>query len=61
MDSFNTDPILEDDFFHTEQYMECIQIKSPERVDGDTGSKPEQAKLTNTANVSMFKIYIQTP
>ena len=41
--------------------MECIQIKSLERVDGDTDFKPEQEKLKNTANVSMFNIYIQTP
>ena len=32
MGAFNTDPVLEDDLFHTEQYMECIQIKSLERV-----------------------------
>ena len=61
MDTLNTDPVLEDDFFHTEQYTECIQIKSLEKVDGDTAFKPEQEKLTNTANVSMFNIYIQTP
>ena len=61
MDTLNTDPVLEDDLFHTEQYMECIQIKSLERVDGDTDFKPEQEKLTNTANVSMYNIYIQTP
>ena len=61
MDTFNTDPVLEDDLFHTEQYMECIQIKSLERVDGDTDFKPEAEKLTNTANLSMYNIYIQTP
>ena len=42
MDTLNTDPVLEYDLFHTEQYMECIQIKSLERVDGDTDFKPEQ-------------------
>ena len=41
--------------------MECIQIKSLEKVDGDTDFKPEQEKLTNTANLSMYNIYIQTP
>ena len=61
LDTLNTDPALEDDLYHTEQYMECIQIKSLERVDGDTDFKPEQEKLTNTANVRMFNIYIQTP
>ena len=61
MDTFNTDPGLEDDLYHTEQYMECIQIKSLEKVDGDTDFKPEQEKVKNPANVSMFNIYIQTP
>ena len=61
MDTLNTDPVLEDDLYHTAQYMECIKIKSLERVDGDTDFKPEQEKLTNTANLSMYNIYIQTP
>ena len=60
MDTFNTDPALEDDLYHIKQYVQCIQIKSLEKVDGDTDFKPEQEKLTNTANVSMFNIYIQT-
>ena len=59
MDTLKTDPVLEDDLYHTAQYMECIQIKSLERVDGDTDFKPEQ--LTNTANRGMHNIYIQTP
>ena len=60
MDPLNTDPVLEDDLYHTAQYMECIQINL-ERVDGDTDFKPEQEKLTNAANLSMYNIYIQTP
>ena len=54
MDTFNTDPVLEDDFYHIKQYIECIQIQCLEKVDGDTDFKPEQEKLTNTATVSMF-------
>ena len=42
MGTLNTDPVLEDDLYHTAQYMECIQIKSLEKVDGDTDFKPEQ-------------------
>ena len=58
MDAFNTDPVLEDDLYHTEEYMECVQLKSIERADGDTGFKPEQEKLANCAHVSMFNIYL---
>ena len=41
--------------------MKRIRIKSLDQVDGDTDFIPEQEKLTNTANVSMHSIYIQTP
>ena len=59
VDTFNTDPVLAGDLFHTEQYVECNHIESLEKVDGDTDFKPEQEKLTDTINVSMFNIYIQ--
>ena len=35
MDTLNKGAALEDDLFHTEQYMGCIENKSLERVDGD--------------------------
>ena len=41
MDTLNTEPVLEDDLYHIKQYIECIQIKSLERVDSDTDFKPE--------------------
>ena len=61
MGTLNTDPILEDDLYHIKQYIECIQIKGLEKVDGDTDFKSEQEKLANTANLSLLNIYIQTP
>ena len=42
-------------------YIYCIKLLSVERVDDDVNFDPKNEKLTNTANLSMYNIYIQTP
>ena len=46
--------------FHKD-YIDCIKLLSVERVDDDVNFDPKNEKLTNTANLSMYNIYIQTP
>ena len=46
--------------FH-KSYIDCIKLLSVERVDEETDFAPEKEKLKNTANLSMYNIYIQTP
>ena len=57
MDTFNKDPVVEDDLYHIKQYVECIQMKGLEKVEGGTDFKPEQEKPTNTANLSITSIF----
>ena len=61
---FNTlqkDPEARDELEFHKHYMDCSKLLSVERIDGDVNFDPKNEKLTNTANVSMFNIYIQTP
>ena len=46
--------------FH-KSYIDCIKLLSVERVDQETDFAPEKEKLKNTANLSMYNIYILTP
>ena len=46
--------------FH-EPYIDCIKLLSVERVDGNVNFDPRKEKLTNSAHVSMFNIYIHRP
>ena len=46
--------------FH-KKYIDYIKLLSVERVDEDTDFVAEKQKSKNTANLSMYNIYIQTP
>ena len=59
--TLKTDREAKDELEFHESYIDFIKLLSAERVDGDVNFDPKNEKLTNTANVSMFNIYIQTP
>ena len=59
--TLQTDPEARDELEQHKDYIDCIKLLSVERIDGDVNFDPKNEKLTNTANLSMYNIYIQTP
>ena len=60
-ETLQTDSEAYDELEFHKSYIDCIKLLSVERVDEETDFAPEKEKLKNTANVSMYNIYIQTP
>ena len=58
--TLQTDLDSRDELEFHKDYIDCIKLLSVERVDDDVKFDPKNEKLTNTANVSMFYVYIQT-
>ena len=59
--TLQTDREAYDELEFHKDYIDCIKLLSVERVDDDVNFDPKNEKLTNTANLSMYNIYIQTP
>ena len=59
--TLQTDREAYDELEFHKDYIDCIKLLSVERVDDDVSFDPKNEKLTNTANLSMYNIYIQTP
>ena len=59
--TIKTDPEAKGELEFQEPYIDCIKLLSVGRVDDDVNFDLKNEKQTNTANVSMFNIYIQTP
>ena len=59
--TLQTDRDAYDELEFHKSYIDCIKLLSVERVDEETDVAPEKEKLKNTANLSMYNIYIQTP
>ena len=49
------------DMGYVENYIVAVQLKSVDRVDGDTDFNPEAENLTNADNVGMYHYYMTTP
>ena len=60
-ETLQTDRDAYDELEFHKSYIDCIKLLSVERVDEETDFAPEKEKLKNTANLSMYNIYIQTP
>ena len=60
-ETLQTDSEAYDEIEFHKSYIDCIKLLSVERVDEETDFAPEKEKLKNTANLSMYNIYIQTP
>ena len=60
-ETLQTDSEAYDELEFHKSYIDCIKLLSVERVDEETDFAPEKEKLKNTANLSMYNIYIQTP
>lgn len=61
MNTLKRDEAFKDVLDFVEDYIVCVQIKSVDRVDGDTDFNPEAENLTNADNVGMFHYYMTTP
>ena len=59
--TLQTDREAYDELEFHKDYSDCIKLLSVERVDDEVNFDPKNEKLTNTANLSMYNIYIQTP
>ena len=59
--TLQTDREAYDELEFHKDYIDCIKLLSVERVDDDVNFDPKKEKLTNTANLSMYNIYFQTP
>ena len=60
-ETLQTDSEAYDELEFHKSYIDCIKLLSVKRVDEETDFAPEKEKLKNTANLSMYNIYIQTP
>ena len=57
-ETLQTDSEAYDELEFHKSYIDCIKLLSVERVDEETDFAPEKEKLKNTANLSMYNIYI---
>ena len=53
MNTLKRDEAFKDVLDFVEDYIVCVQIKSVDRVDGDTDFNPEAENLTNADNVGI--------
>ena len=56
-----TDRDVEETLNFVDDYIDCMQVLDVDRVDGSSNFSPHRENLPNTANVSMYHRYIQTP
>ena len=61
MKMLKQDATFAGDMGYVENYIVAVQLKSVDRVDGDTDFNPEAENLTNADNVGMYHYYMTTP
>ena len=55
------DPSIEVFLGYLLGYIDCVKVYEVDRVDGDSDFNPKRENLRDATNVSMHRIFIQTP